>query len=223
VTSSGAIRLSELGLSSETSKSYDTYVSTPVMDESDESLIARLSTGDKQALALLFRRYAGVVRGVAFKVLRDASEADDMLQDIFLLIHNDCRKFDVLKSPARFWILQMTYHRAISRRRYLTSRHFYSRTDLDHAAENVFAPDGAAAPYDHSIEAHYGRAATEKMVEELSANQRETLRLHFVEGYTFDEIATKLRQSKGNIKHHYFRGLDRLRKRMFAIKGQDMA
>ena len=49
-------------------------------------------------------------------------------------------------------------------------------------------------------------------------DQRQTLRLFFIEGYTLDEIAAKLGQSRGNVKHHYFRGLDRLRKQIFGGK-----
>ena len=104
---------------------------------SDESLIAQVCEGSAEALAGLFRRYARIVRGVAYRVLRDASEADDLLQDIFLLVHRLCGTFDSSKGSARFWILQMTYRRAISRRRYLTSRHFYTRLDLDQAANQL--------------------------------------------------------------------------------------
>jgi RNA polymerase sigma-70 factor, ECF subfamily len=98
---------------------------------SDEVLMGCIVKGNKEALADLFRRYARVVRAVAYRVLRDASEADDLVQDIFLLVQRDCVGFDSSKGSARFWILQMTYRRAISRRRYLTSRHFYTRLDLD--------------------------------------------------------------------------------------------
>ena len=49
--------------------------------------MALICEEDKQALALLFCRYARIVRGVAYRVLRDVSEADDLLQDIFLLVH----------------------------------------------------------------------------------------------------------------------------------------
>ena len=104
---------------------------------SDEHLILNICKGDLDALASLFRRYARIVRGVAYRVLRDASEADDLLQDIFFLIHRLCRTFDSSKGSARFWILQMTYRRAISRRRYLTSRHFYTRLDLDAGSESA--------------------------------------------------------------------------------------
>src|SRR5580692_7790588 len=74
---------------------------------SDEALISKVCLGSREALAVLFRRYAGLVRGVAYRVLRDASEADDLLQDVFLLIHRLCGTFDRSNGPAKFWILQM--------------------------------------------------------------------------------------------------------------------
>src|SRR5277367_6239722 len=70
-------------------------------EASDEALMAGVCEGSREALALLFRRHAPIVRGVAYRVLRDPSEADDLLQDIFLLIHRLCRTFDSSKGPAR--------------------------------------------------------------------------------------------------------------------------
>src|SRR5579862_7480954 len=78
-------------------------------EAADEVLLARIASGEQNALALLFRRYAGMVRRVAYRVLRDVSEADDMLQDVFLLIHGNCSSFDPAKGPARSWIMQMTF------------------------------------------------------------------------------------------------------------------
>jgi RNA polymerase sigma factor (sigma-70 family) len=60
----------------------------------------------------------------------------------------------------------------------------------------------------------------QRAFEALSENQQRTLRLHFFEGYTFGEIASELGQSTGNIRHHYFRGLNRLRKQIFDRKLQ---
>jgi RNA polymerase sigma-70 factor (ECF subfamily) len=185
---------------------------------SDEALMASICTGDKEALALLFRRYARIVRGVAYRVLRDASEADDMVQEIFLLIHRDCQTFDSSKGPARFWILQMAYRRAISRRRYLTSRHFYTHLDLDDAASQLADPRLSVGQLEDSIDGGLGNSGLQQAFEALAENQRQTLRLFFIEGYTLDEIAAKLGQSRGNVKHHYFRGLDRLRREFFGGK-----
>jgi RNA polymerase sigma-70 factor (ECF subfamily) len=182
----------------------------------DEALMASICNGDKEALALLFRRCARIVRGVVYRVLRDTSEADDMVQEVFLLIHRDCQSFDSSKGPARFWILQMAYRRAISRRRYLTSRYFYTRLDLDDAASQLADPRMSVGQLEDSIDGGIGNGGLQQAFEALAENQRQTLRLFFIEGYTLDEIAAKLGQSRGNVKHHYFRGLDRLRKEFFA-------
>jgi RNA polymerase sigma-70 factor, ECF subfamily len=184
----------------------------------DETLMALIREGDSEALAILFRRYARVVRGVAYRVLRDSSEADDLLQDIFLLIHRKCGTFDASKGSARSWILQMTYRRAISRRRYLDCRHFYTRIDLDDMV-NTLPSDGANNKrYEDSIEGVLGNGTLEKLFQSFSENQRQTFRLFFMEGYSLDEIALQLGQSRGNVQHHYFRGLEKLRKQIFGRK-----
>jgi RNA polymerase sigma-70 factor (ECF subfamily) len=192
-------------------------VTTP-SELSDETLISEVCEGSREALAQLFRRYARIVRGVAYRVLHDACEADDLLQDIFLLVHRLARSFDSSRGSARFWILQMTYRRAISRRRYLNSRHFYTRVDLDDVGTELADPRTSMAEIEGVIDATRGNGGLQKVFEELSENQQQTLKLFFVEGYTFDEIAAKLGQSRGNIKNHYFRGLERLRKHLFSGK-----
>jgi RNA polymerase sigma-70 factor (ECF subfamily) len=180
--------------------------------------MALICEGDKDALASLFHRYARVVRGVAYRVLRDTSEADDLLQDIFLLIHRKCAMFDASRGPARFWILQMTYHRAIARRRYLNSRHFYTRVDLDDAERDLAAPASGSSRLQVAGDELLGNSGLNRIFEALTEDQRQTLRLFFVEGYTLSEIATKLNQTRGNVKHHYFRGLEKLRKQFFGGK-----
>jgi len=183
----------------------------------DEGLVACLCQGDIEALALLFRRYARIVRGVAYRVLRDTSEADDMLQEVFLFIHDKCRTFDSSKSSARSWIVQMTYHRAIDRRRYLQSRHFYSSVDLG-GARDVLDPRWKGEKAGGLMAELVGNVTIRGLLDMLTEDQRNTLSLYFFEGLTFDEIAAKLGQSLGNIRHHYYRGLDHLRKQLFPGK-----
>jgi RNA polymerase sigma-70 factor (ECF subfamily) len=190
----------------------------PSIGTSDEALIALILKNDKEALALLFRRYASVVRGVAYRVLRDASEADDLLQDIFLLVHRLCGTFDRSRGSGRFWILQMTYRRAISRRRYLTSRHFYTRLDLDQATNQLVDADASRRPEASLVEAFDRKEALQNWFAELSESQQQTLHLFFFEGYTFEEIAAKLGQTVGNARNHYYRGLEKLRKQISAGK-----
>jgi len=71
---------------------------------------------------------------------------------------------------------------------------------------------------DYSPEAVFGRNGLNKVVGALSEDQRETLRLHFFEGYTLKEISEKLGQPHGNVRHHYYRAIDKLRRHVFGSK-----
>ncbi len=183
---------------------------------SDEVLMEHICQGDQAALASLFRRYARLVRWVALRILKDTSEAEDLLQDVFVLIHRLCRTFDASKASAQFWILQITYRRAISRRRYLNSRHFYTQVELDDQSVQVAEPRSGHS--DDPIDPILAELDLRKMFGTLSDDQQKTLRLHFIEGYTLDETAKMLGQTKGNVRHHSFRGLERLRKQIFCSK-----
>jgi RNA polymerase sigma-70 factor (ECF subfamily) len=183
-------------------------------DASDESVMAQLCSGESDALAVLFDRYARLTRSVAVRILRDTAEAEDLVQDLFLFIQRKCGIFDSSKSTARSWIVQMAYHRALDRRRYLKAREFYAQPFFQtNGAQVVGKPTTES---DYSAETVFGRNGLEKIVNSLSVDQRETLRLHFFEGYTLAEVSEKLAQPLGNVRHHYYRALDRLRKQMFA-------
>jgi RNA polymerase sigma-70 factor, ECF subfamily len=190
------------------------------VEPSDEALMTQVSGGDKEALASVFRRYARLVRAIGYKILRDDSEADDLLQEVFLFIHQKSAVFDSSKSSARSWIVQMAYHRAIDRRRYLDSRHFYTQVNLEDVGNELSGPGTKAGRYESSIEEVLGGIGLRKVFGVLSEIQRQTLGLHLLDGYTFEEIAVKLDQSRGNVKHHYFRGLEKLRKQIFSCKRQ---
>jgi RNA polymerase sigma-70 factor (ECF subfamily) len=184
----------------------------PHLEASDEVLLTHVAAGDQQALGCLFQRYGRLLRSIAARILRDGSEAEDLVQDLFLFIHRKSAIFDSSKSSARSWIVQMAYHRAISRRRYLVTRQFYSHKDVEGVGKRVVGV--ATTENDYSADVVLGRNGLEKVMEALTADQRETLQLHFFEGYTLGEISDKLGQPHGNVRHHYYRGLALLRKQM---------
>jgi RNA polymerase sigma-70 factor (ECF subfamily) len=186
---------------------------------SDESIMIRVQEGDSDALAMLFGRYARLVRVVSIRILRDEAEADDLVQELFLFVHREAGVCDLSKSTVRSWIVQMTYRRAISRWRYLNARGHYKNWKLDGYIAGMAAL--ATPTYDSSIEALFGREGLKKVMRDLTAEQHETLRLYFYEGYTLAEIGKKLGQSQGYVRHHYYRGLEKLRKQMPESKLQN--
>jgi len=186
-------------------------------DPSDETLLAQVGEGSREALSLLFQRYARLVHVVSNRILRDKAEADDLLQEVFLFLHRKGGSFDPSRGSARSWIVQMTYHRAIDRRRYLQSRHFYTRVDLNESRDLLDSCSSLEESTAFGAEL-VGNPTMQGLLEALSEEQRNTLSLHFVEGFTFAEIAAKMNQSLGNVRNHYYRGLEKLRKQMFPAK-----
>ena len=183
---------------------------------SDATLLSQVTSGEHEALGLLFRRYARAIRSIGRRILRDDAEAEDLVQDVFLFLQSKSSIFDSTKSSAGSWIVQMAYQRAIERRRRLAARHFYKQEDLQQNASRVVGLP--TTEHDYSAEVVFGRNGLEKLVGELSEQQRETLQLYFFEGYTLSEISQKTGQPLGNVRNHYYRALDKLRRQMFGRK-----
>jgi RNA polymerase sigma-70 factor (ECF subfamily) len=178
---------------------------------SDENLLSRIAKLDEEALTLLFRRHAPLVRGIGRRILGDEGEAEDLVQQVFLYLHDKAGVFDSSKSSGRSWIVQNTYYQAINRRRYLLSRHQLFGT----APKLSGDPEARATDYKNSETAIFEGALLREILTSLTPEQFETMRLFFFEGYTLSEISEKLGQPLGNIRHHYYRGLNKLRARLF--------
>jgi RNA polymerase sigma-70 factor (ECF subfamily) len=183
-----------------------------IADVSDSRLLEQAQLGIKEALGALFCRHARAIRNVAFRILRDEAEADDLVQEVFLFIFRGTARFDAQQGSGRSWIIQMAYHRAFERRRYLNSRHFYTNQELEDKGLHLIDPRGHIEFHERSMEGILGKELTARFNAKLSPEQRETIHLYFFEGYTLREIAELTGQTLAKVRHHYYRGLERLRK-----------
>jgi RNA polymerase sigma-70 factor (ECF subfamily) len=197
------------------------HISVPLEvtgESSDEMLLDQVRQGTKEALALLFRRYAQKVRSVAHRVLRNEAEADDLVQDVFIFIHRKAGLFDAARGTASSWIIHVTYHRAFDRRRYLTSRRFYTNQELEGKALRLVDSREEVPFYGRSMDGILGKELTARFTARLTIEQRETIQLYFFEGYSLKEIAQQTGRSLVNVRNQYYRGLERLRKYVFPEK-----
>jgi RNA polymerase sigma-70 factor, ECF subfamily len=179
----------------------------------DETLIYRLKAGDREACSLLFKRFAQSIRNVGRRILRNDTEADDLVQEVFLYIHRKAALFNSSKGSARSWIFQVTYTQAFIRRRQLRTTGFYTSRTRD-SSPDIELQSSSHGEYDNTLEGLFGRFGWQKVMDALTHEQRETLKLHFFEGYTFAEIAERLGQTFANVRNHHYRGLEKLRKHL---------
>jgi RNA polymerase sigma-70 factor, ECF subfamily len=183
---------------------------------SDEEVMAHVQAGHDDALAVLFDRYHRLVASVAFKILRDMGEAEDVTQIVFLNIFEASGQFDPSRGTTRVWLMQYAYHRAMNRRAYLKRRKFY---DLDDESAVDLKPTSSLKQINGGslLDLEEIRSLIREGLESLNGQQRRTLKMTYFDGLSLKEIAEKTGESFGNIRHHYYRGL--LRMREFVSQG----
>lgn len=170
----------------------------------DEALMAHLRDGNHDALTVLFDRYHRLVLHVALRILRDMGEAEDLMQTVFLEIFRSVAQFDPAKGTTKVWILQFAYRRGFNRRQYLNIRGFYRDPEQ-------FLPIQETSIDGHRLGLLESSRAIKQALGRLTKIQRETLELAFYEGLTMHEIAEVTGESFDATRHHYYRGLEKLR------------
>ena len=166
-----------------------------------------LQAGSQDALAVLFERYYRLVFHTAVGIVRDRSEAEDVMQDVFLEIYRDAAKFDPRRGKLRTWLLQYAYHRSLNRRKYLATRGFYERPETRDRAHEPFP----AVHQRNGLSSHDWATTIHKGLRQLKPKERQAIELVCYQGLLLREIAENLRDSLPNVRNHYYRGLKKLR------------
>lgn len=196
----------------------DTDASVPLTRSEDIALMVRVQASDEAALGQLLERYARLVLGIGYRILRDSGEAQELVQDVFLHIYRKAQLFDPQRGAFRTWLIRIACSRALNRRQYLNLRRFYDDRNLDDYVE-VFQ---AATNLEYQVELGQCGRVLQEAFQELNEKQRKTVELYFFEGYTLREISERLNESLANTRHYYYRALDKLRAnvRLHSTKGK---
>ena len=173
--------------------------------EADHVLVLRIVQRDETALAELYDRYGNLVYAVALRVLRDASAAEEVLQDIFHRLWSAAARFDPSRGSLPAWLAVNARHRAIDalRRR--------PPVQEDEAREVEIQ-----LPFDLEEQVYRGRildrvrAAMKRMPE----TQRMLVEMAFFEGLTHSELAERTGDPLGTIKGRLRAAIAGLRKEL---------
>jgi RNA polymerase sigma-70 factor (ECF subfamily) len=176
----------------------------------DERLIGAIAQGDRDALGLLYDRYAPTMLAVAQRVLGAAQPAEDLVQDVFLEAWHRARHYDASRGTVRTWLMLRLRSRAIDRKR---AAQRARRVDLDEAKlGEQSARDG------EPISAR--EASTLRgLLAELSSEQKAVLELGYFGGLSCAEIASRLDVPIGTVKSRMSRAIAHLRVRLQVADG----
>jgi RNA polymerase sigma-70 factor, ECF subfamily len=170
----------------------------------DRELLYPLRASECSEIGALFERYSRLVLAIASRVLGDASEAEEVVQEVFLYLYRKPSLFDPCKGSLKAWIVQLTLSRALDRKSYLRRRRWWA-ADI----ESLELPQ--RTDLETQIEARLNRKHLERALAGLSQMQRRTIECFYFDGLDLREISQQLSQPIGNVRHHFYRGLRRLR------------
>lgn len=181
----------------------------------DRETLARVVSGDQSAFGELYDRLSGPLYSLAVRMLGDATEAQDALQDAFLQIWRRAATYDAEQSSVFSWAVLLTRSKVIDRLRARGRRLrvVVSSTDEDDAqtqSTDASTAESAADTADRNEAAGRVRSILSK----LPLEQREAIELAFFNDLTHHEIAAQLGQPLGTIKARIRRGLLKLRERI---------
>ena len=175
--------------------------------EVDIELLRRIANGDRAAFAEFYDRHAPLMFSVAVKILRDLTEAEDLLQEVFLEIWNKADKFDPKLGKARGWAAILVRNRAVDKVRASERR---KRLGEAAGVESAIASEGGETANDF-LHGQEKAKLIQSVVNELPLEQREAIQLAFFSGLTQQEISETLRTPLGTVKARIRRGMMKLR------------
>jgi RNA polymerase sigma-70 factor (ECF subfamily) len=168
-----------------------------------EALVGRVARGDIRAFDALYDELASAVFGLARRVVRDPSRAEDVTQEVFLEVWRKAARFDSALGKAKTWVMTIAHRRSVDAVR---------RSESQKRHDHRVPPDETtqAEPVEGLIVAEEHRAVRD-CLETLTDLQLESVRLAYFNGYTYNEVATLLDKPLPTIKTRMRDGLIRLR------------
>jgi len=162
----------------------------------DRQLLARISKGDVEALRTIYQRHAPRAVAIAYRILRDRGEAEDVVQETFLELWRRSSQFDSDRGGAIAWVVTIARSRAIDR---LRASGTAGRTIASASASEGLVPLALPLPSDEA-EQRRNVARVGTALAELPDAQRETIELAYFEGLSQSEIAERTSTPLGTVK-----------------------
>jgi RNA polymerase sigma-70 factor, ECF subfamily len=169
------------------------------------ALLQRMASGDREAFQRFYDRYASLVFTFALRLLSSRSDAEDLLQEVFLQVWRQAQSYSPERGSPEAWLITMTRSRGIDKLR-STRRREMSPLPPDQPSrlEGGIPPASPTA----ALEA---KLMVQDVLTKLPEAQRIVLELAYFDGLTQSEIAARLREPLGTVKTRMRAGLERLR------------
>jgi RNA polymerase sigma-70 factor (ECF subfamily) len=189
----------------------------PAPEDPDAALLHRIGDGDESALAALYDRWFHRVHAIAFWILGDDDDAEDVVEETFWQAWRTAGRFDSRRASAPTWLTMIARSRALDRLRAQRRRIERTAAGASTLLEEFEQGGAPATLQPESSEA--GRHIAEALGS-IPVEQRQVLELAFFQGLSHAEIAAHMGQPLGTIKTRIRLAMDKLRGKLGSLRDQ---
>jgi RNA polymerase sigma-70 factor (ECF subfamily) len=177
----------------------------------DVALVEGVVARRPEALAELYDRYSHLLMALASRILGDAADAEEVLQEAFLQVWNQAGRYDPARSSVSTWLVLIARSRAIDRLRNLRVVQRVASESQREKLETHTSPRGV-----QNVLNAERRLRLEEELSRLPVEQRQVLQMAYYEGMTQSEIAQKTGIPLGTVKTRTLLAVRKLRKALAA-------
>lgn len=176
------------------------------VDEREElaQILAEAGTGSEKAFAELYRRTSSKLFGVCLRMLRDRSDAEEVLQEVYTTVWRRAASFDAARASAITWLVTLARNKAIDRLR----QHREQLQDLPDSFDMVDEKQPSPA---QAAQSSQERRQLEQCMDALEPQQKSAVREAFFSGATYNDLAVRCQVPLGTMKSWIRRSLMRLK------------
>ena len=167
-------------------------------------LLSLSALGDRRAFAELYDATKSKLFGVSLRIVRERPLAEEVLQDSFVNIWNHAADYAQAKSAPTTWMTAIVRNRSLD-----VVRRTREEPDVDDSLAAKLVDEAAAPPREAQVRAD--AHSLRHCIEELDAEQRQSIALAFYHGLSHSELSDHLRKPLGTVKTHIRRGLLKLK------------
>jgi RNA polymerase sigma-70 factor, ECF subfamily len=169
------------------------------------ALLQQIAGGDRDAFRRFYDRYASLAFTFALRLLGSRSDADDLLQEVFLQVWRQAQSYSPERGSPEAWLITMTRSRGIDTLRSMRRRR------MSPLSPDVPVGADSGAQVEPPTQATEAKLTVQGILARLPETQRMVLELAYFDGLTQSEIATRLAEPLGTVKTRMRAGLERLR------------
>jgi len=180
---------------------------------SDHDLIDRTLGGDEAAFATLVERFQRKIYRVAFAIVRNDADADNITQETFVQAYTHLGRFEQ-RAEFETWLTRIAINRSrdtLRRRRFVS---LFTRSEEDGREIMLVEPIDERPDAERELMSRQLRTAIERAVARLSPQQQVIFRLRHYENLALEDIADHLGLSAGTVRAHLFRAIHKVRKEL---------